>query len=487
MSTTDTSTNGSGHAASKAATDLLRTEPPTGSGRRGAARVRSGTPPGEGSDPPEGVAAIVQPLLRTMFPGGVPVRFVFWDGSAIGSDDAPGRVTLRSPRAVTRLLWAPGELGVARAFVSGDLDADGDLYQLLRVMHRALNRELGDGAISGSLGGFGAMVRTAARLGVFGRPPAPPPEESKVRGLKHSRDRDRQAVTHHYDVGNDFYQLVLGPTMTYSCARFTHEGATLEEAQTSKHELICRKLGLTEPAGRAGRMGGAARLLDVGCGWGSMAMHAAAEHGAHVVGITLSTSQAELARRRVAEAGLEGSVEIRIQDYRDLAGESFDGISSIGMFEHVGTKRAGEYFETLHHLLRPGGRLLNHAISSVGTSRLSRRSFVGRYVFPDGELIDAADVVRGMERAGFEVRDVESLREHYSATLHCWVSNLEEHWDEAVALVGVARARVWWLYMTASANGFDDGGISVHQVLGVVPGADGASHMSRTRDSWSGA
>jgi cyclopropane-fatty-acyl-phospholipid synthase len=215
-----------------------------------------------------------------------------------------------------------------------------------------------------------------------------------------------------------------------------------------------------------------------------MALHAATQHGASVVGVTLSPAQAELARRRVAEAGLADVIEIRIQDYRDLGGETFDAISSIGMFEHVGERRMAEYFTTLFRLLRPGGRLLNHAISSRGGSKLSGRSFVGRYVFPDGELMDVADVVRGMERAGFEVRDVESLREHYSATLHAWVTNLEKNWEDAVALAGKARARVWWLYMTASANGFDDGGVSIHQVLGLVPGAGGESGMPPTRNGW---
>jgi cyclopropane-fatty-acyl-phospholipid synthase len=437
---------------------------------------------------PQLAAAVVKPLFAKLFPRGLPVRFVFWDGSSVGPESGPGRVTLHSPRAVSRLLWAPGELGVARAFVSGDLDADGDAFEILRVLHAHLNRELGSGY---SL--VGQVVRTASRLGVLGGPPAPPAVESRVRGRRHSKRRDRQAVTHHYDVGNDFYRLVLGPTMTYSCARFSDETMTLEEAQTAKHELVSRKLGLPElaltarDAGFAGTAAGnraPARLLDIGCGWGSMAIHAAALHGAQVVGITLSSAQAELARRRVGEAGLDGAVEIRVQDYRDLAGETFDAISSIGMFEHVGARRMSAYFDTVVRLLRPGGRLLNHAISSVGGSKISRRSFVGRYVFPDGELIDVADVVRAMERAGFEVRDVESLREHYSRTLHAWVKNLEDHWEEAASLVGTARARVWWLYMTASANGFDDGGLSIHQVLGVVPGTGGESGMPRTRDGW---
>jgi cyclopropane-fatty-acyl-phospholipid synthase len=264
--------------------------------------------------------------------------------------------------------------------------------------------------------------------------------------------------------------------MTYSCARFTNPDLSLADAQAAKHELICRKLGLHERAG--------ARLLDVGCGWGSMAMHAARHHGATVVGVTISQQQAERARQRVAAAGLTDRVEIRLQDYRDVRGEQFDVISSVGMFEHVGAARMQEYVDTLRALLPAHGRLLNHAISSVGGSKLSPSSFTGRYVFPDGELIDVGDVVLAMERAGFEVRDVESLREHYARTLRAWVGNLEEHWDDAVALVGDARARVWRLYMAASAVGFADGGLGLHQVLGVVPAEDGSSGMPPTRRSW---
>jgi cyclopropane-fatty-acyl-phospholipid synthase len=283
-------------------------------------------------------------------------------------------------------------------------------------------------------------------------------------------------ISHHYDISNEFYRLILGPSMTYSCARFVEASTTLETAQQSKHDLVCRKLGLHEHRG--------ARLLDVGCGWGSLALHAARHYGANVVGITLSTAQADLARTSVKEAGLDDQIEIRVQDYRDLRDERFDAISSIGMFEHVGTERTAEYFATLSALLNDTGRLLNHAISSVGGSRMARNSFIGRYVFPDGELIDVGQVVLAMERAGFEIRDVESLREHYARTLQAWVKNLEDNWDAAVNEVGVQRARVWHLYMAASANSFEDGGISIHQVLGVKSAPDGRSGMPSTRNTW---
>jgi cyclopropane-fatty-acyl-phospholipid synthase len=225
-------------------------------------------------------------------------------------------------------------------------------------------------------------------------------------------------------------------------------------------------------------------LLDVGCGWGSMAIHAATNFAVSVVGITISEAQAALARERVAEAGVADRVEIRLQDYRDLRGEQFDAISSIGMSEHVGKENLDRYYELLREALRPQGRLLNHAISSVGGSRIGRGTFIGRYVFPDGELIDVGESVLAMERAGFEVRDVESLREHYAKTLKAWVANLEANWDEAVRLSGEARARVWRLYMAGSAVGFTDNGIAIHQVLGVVPTATGASGMPPTRESF---
>jgi cyclopropane-fatty-acyl-phospholipid synthase len=416
-----------------------------------------------------GVASVVAPVIEAMI-GDLAVELRFWDGTSTGPQDGPGAIIVRSPEALRRIFWAPGELGVGRAFVAGDIDVEGDVFALISALRPAgveLRRELS---------AVPAAIRAARQLGLVGRPPAPPAEEARPRGRRHSKDRDRQAIGHHYDVGNDFYRLVLGESMTYSCARFVEPGSTLEEAQAAKHELISRKLGLHERHG--------VRLLDVGCGWGSMAMHAARHHGAEVVGITISSQQVALARERVREAGLSDQVEIRLQDYRDLGGEQFDAISSIGMFEHVGSERMADYFSTLKSVLRPKGRLLNHAISSIGGSKLSPRSFVYRYVFPDGELIDVGDTALAMEAAGFEVRDVESLREHYGFTLRQWVANLQREWDRAVDLVGEGRARVWLLYMTASAIGFEDGGLSVHQVLGVPHDSDGDSAMPRTRRDW---
>jgi cyclopropane-fatty-acyl-phospholipid synthase len=405
----------------------------------------------------------------------VPVRFEFWDGSTIGppgASDVPAVVRINSVDAVRRILWAPGEIGLARAFVAGDIEIDGDIVPTLRALSKVTARDMARVGVRA----LPAALKGARQVGALHVPPPPPAEEARPRGRLHSPGRDAQAITHHYDVGNDFYELVLGPSMTYSCARFVDGATSLEEAQWAKHELICRKLGLAEKPG--------ARLLDVGCGWGSMALHAARHYDAAVVAVTLSAAQADYARRRVADAGLADRIEVRLQDYRHLRHERFDAVSSVGMFEHVGASQMARYFETLHDLLSAGGRLLNHAISSPGGSRITGRSFMGRYVFPDGELQDVGEVQLAMERAGFEIRDVESLREHYARTLQAWIANLEAHWDAAVSIVGAPRARVWRLYMAGSAVGFEDGGIAIHQVLGVVPGPGGASGMPTSRNGW---
>jgi cyclopropane-fatty-acyl-phospholipid synthase len=352
----------------------------------------------------------------------------------------------------------------------GDIDLEGDTFTILKTLSRATLRR------QPALRDFWRGVVAAIRLGVIGAPPKVPDEETRLSGWRHSKARDAAAISHHYDVDSEFYRLVLGPAMTYSCARFTSSDLSLVDAQRAKHDLVCRKLGLHERAG--------ARLLDVGCGWGSMAIHAASTYDANVAAITLSPAQETEARRRVAEAGMDRAVEVRLEDYRDLRGETYDAISSIGMFEHVGSKHMDEYFSTLYSLLGPGGRLLNHAISTPGGSKIEGARFMNRYVFPDSELIDVGDVVLAMERAGFEVRDVESLREHYAETLRAWVANLEDSWEQAVERVGEPRARVWRLYMVASANAFEAGRLAIHQVLGVRADGEGKSAMPRTRADW---
>jgi cyclopropane-fatty-acyl-phospholipid synthase len=421
------------------------------------------------------VADQLRGMLDALFEGGPPVPIEYWDGSATEAD-GPGRLIVRSPDALRRIIWSPDELGIARAFVAGDIDLIGPVAPLLRALQDALPTDARIAAAA--LPKVFAGVRT---VGALGAPLSPPPEEYLPRGVRHSLRRDKSTISHHYDVGNDFYELVLGPALTYSCARFTRPDVSLEDAQTAKHDLVCRKLGLHDPTNVAGeRM----RLLDIGCGWGSMAMHAAQAYGADVVGVTISDEQAALARQRVASAGLDDRVEIRVQDYREVLDGPFDAISSIGMAEHVGKKNMVDYLRRLHDLVRPGGRVMNHAIASIGGSRMGGRHFMHRYVFPDGELLDLGDTVLAMEAAGFEVRDVENLREHYATTLRHWVANLEQRWDDAVALVGEGRCRVWQLYMSASINGFDDAGVQLYQTLGVRNHGSGRSDMPATRIEW---
>ncbi len=409
------------------------------------------------------------------------VGFEDWRGRTWGPPGAPVTVRFNSPDAIKYFVRAPGELGFGRAYVSGAMDIDGDIWSLLN-----LQRDLGGIRFTP------AQVRRLAKtLGgdALRNPPAPPPEEIHPgpRFLAHTRWRDRWSISHHYDVSNEFYRMVLGPSLTYSCAVFEHQSDSLEQAQANKYELICRKLGL-QPG---------MRLLDVGCGWGGMALHAAHHHGVEVVGITISRNQAEKAAQRVADAGLEPRIEIRLQDYRDLDDGPYDAISSIGMVEHVGRANLTNYFEILRGLLAPGGRLLNHQIGRtpmppVGIVKkeqvaVARNGFIHRYVFPDGELHEIGDVVSSMQRTGFEARHMESLREHYAMTLRRWVENLEANWDDAVAQVGEGRARVWRLYMAATSVNFRIGQSQVHQVLAVdVPntGADMGRSNLPLRPRW---
>ncbi|MFE9612626.1 class I SAM-dependent methyltransferase [Streptomyces sp. NPDC006012] len=408
----------------------------------------------------------------------LPVRIRAWDGSQAGPPDAPVLV-VRNRRALRRLLFKPGELGLARAWVSGDLTVEGDLYSALALMS-PLVWERGEDSrpLGRRLREPGVLAAAAELLKMAGPPipPAPPREEVRRHRHLHTRRSDKQAISHHYDVGNDFYEIVLGPSMVYSCA-YWEEAGTLESAQRDKLELVCRKLGLT-----AGQ-----RLLDVGCGWGSMAIHAAREHGVHVVGVTLSQEQAAFARKRVAEQGLTDRVEIRVQDYRDVVDGPYDAISSIGMAEHVGAERYLEYATDLYALLKPGGRLLNHQIArrpQGDESAYRVDEFIDSYVFPDGELAPVGSTVTQLERAGFEVRDVESIREHYALTLRRWVARLEADWNRAVRLAGPGRARVWRLYMAASALAFETNRIGVNQVLAVRSPESGKSGLPLRTRTW---
>ncbi|MFF8233769.1 class I SAM-dependent methyltransferase [Streptomyces caelestis] len=422
----------------------------------------------------------LQGLFAQVLGAPPPVRIRAWDGSQAGPPGAPALV-VRNRRALRRLLWKPGELGLARAWVAGDLDIDGDLYTTLDLLAghiwergedaRTLAQALRDPE-------FRAAVRGLVKLAGSPLPPAPPREEARrPRRNLHTKRTDRRAISHHYDVGNDFYEIVLGPSMVYSCAYWPSPGSTLEQAQHDKLELVCRKLGL-----RPGQ-----RLLDVGCGWGSMAVHAAREHGVSVVGVTLSQEQAAYARKRVADEGLTDKVEIRVQDYRDVRDGPYDAISSIGMAEHVGAERYLDYATDLHGLLGPGGRLLNHQIArrpQRDETAYDVDAFIDSYVFPDGELQPIGVTVAQLERAGFEVRDVESIREHYALTLRHWVARLEADWQRAVQLTSPGRARVWRLYMAASALAFERNRIGVNQVLAVRTPESGESGMPLRARTW---
>jgi cyclopropane-fatty-acyl-phospholipid synthase len=415
------------------------------------------------------VAAIAQPALDERA-ATLPLAVRWWDGSETRNGDPDATIVVRSPHALRRLLYQPNELGLSRAFVAGEVDVDGDIFSLLDPPDDASGpRRQADARAAV------ALWRAALRLKAVGWPIAPPPEEARLSGRLHSRRRDAQAISHHYDVGNGFYRLVLGDTLTYSCGYWPRTEMTLDEAQEAKHELVCRKLGL-----RPG-----SRLLDVGCGWGGLVIHAARAFGVNALGVTLSHEQERLARERVAAAGVADRVEIRRQDYRELRDVSFDAISSVGMFEHVGAAQTREYFGRLCALLAPGGRLLNHAISrpsGTGATAIRRNSFMARYVFPDGELLEVGAAVSAMQNAGMEARDVESLREHYARTLRAWVANLERHREDAEALVGAPRVRIWRLYMAAAAIAFEHNRLSIHQVLAVRPDGNGTSRMPPTRD-----
>ncbi|MDX2544349.1 class I SAM-dependent methyltransferase [Streptomyces sp. WI04-05B] len=428
-----------------------------------------------------GAASRLQSFAEQLLGVPLPMRIRAWDGSQAGPPGAP-TLLVRNRRALRRLLWKPGELGLARAWVAGDLGIEGDFYAALDLLSglvwergedaRTLGETLRDPEAR-------AAARGLVKMAGLPLPPAPPREEvTRRRRHLHTKRTDKRAVSHHYDVGNDFYGLVLGPSMVYSCAYWEAPGSgTLEDAQRDKLELVCRKLALTPGQ----------RLLDVGCGWGSLAVHAAREHGVQVVGVTLSQEQAAYARKRVADEGLTDRVEIRVQDYRDVTDGPFDAVSSVGMAEHVGSEQYLTYARDLYGLLKPGGRLLNHQIArrpQTDEGAYSLDGFIDAYVFPDGELAPVGTTVTQLERAGFEVRDVESIREHYALTLRRWVANLEADWERALRLTGPGRARVWRLYMAACALAFEHNRLGVNQVLAVRAAESGASGMPLRARTW---
>jgi cyclopropane-fatty-acyl-phospholipid synthase len=404
-------------------------------------------------------------IIERVLGRAAPLEFTAYDGSRAGDRGAPVRIDLRSPIAMSYLASAPGELGLARAYVSGSLDIHGDMHTALASMAPSTVERIPPKV-------FASM---ALRLGAsrLWWPVSRPKAEARVRGRRHSKSRDQDAISYHYDVSNRFYEWVLGPSMAYTCAVYPTDESTLEEAQWTKHDLVARKLGLQEGM----------RLLDVGCGWGGMVMHAARHYGVRALGVTLSRKQAEWAQKKIAETGLSDLAEVRHLDYRDVAESGFDAVSSIGLTEHIGAAALPSYVRSLHDKLRPGGRLLNHCITRPDNLRPSRvTGFFNRYVFPDGELLGPGHILSAIHDNGFEVRHEENLREHYAKTLTAWCANLDHHWDEAVEEVGEERARVWRLYMAGSRLGFETNNIQLHQVLAVK--LDGVKSHMPLRPEW---
>ncbi|MBE9373352.1 class I SAM-dependent methyltransferase [Saccharopolyspora sp. HNM0983] len=380
----------------------------------------------------------------------IPVEIRAFDGSRTGPQGCPSRIEIKSPLALAHLASSPGELGLARAYVSGAIDVHGDMYAALS----------GFGSVT--LHGISPQLRRELAVKLLGQrlwwPVRVPDVEHRPHGWRHSKDRDSEVISHHYDVSNRFYEWVLGPSMAYTCAVYPEQDASLERAQEAKHDLVARKLGLTSGM----------RLLDIGCGWGGMVMHAAEQYGVRALGVTLSRRQAQWAQKTIAERGLADLAEVRHLDYRDVAETEFDAIASIGLTEHIGQSQLPAYFSALHDKLRPGGRLLNHCITRPDGSHGNRAGkFISRYVFPDGELEPVGELVSVMNDHGFEVRHEENLREHYALTLRDWCRNLDANWSRAVREVGPQRARVWRLYMAACRLGFERDMVQLHQVLGV--------------------
>ncbi len=403
-------------------------------------------------------------------------RFSAYDGSHTGPEDAPFGLHVRSPRGVAYLATAPGSLGMARAYVAGDLEVvgvhPGDPYLLLRELSSLIWRR--PDAVT--------AARVARALG-FTRllPPTPPPQEAlpdwrrTLEGLRHSRKRDAEAIHHHYDVSNRFYEMLLGPSMAYTCACYPSADAGLDEAQYTKYDLVARKLGL-QPG---------MRLLDVGCGWGGMVRHAAKQYGVSAVGVTLSREQAGWAQEAIKREGLDHLAEVRHGDYRDVTETGFDAVSSIGLTEHIGVGNYASYFRFLHDRLRDGGRILNHCITRPENTHTPRvkNGFIDRYVFPDGELTGSGRIITEAQNAGLEVRHEENLREHYAKTCGAWCANLVENWDACVAEVGLGTTKVWGLYLAGSRLGFERREIELHQVLAVKPHPGGEADFP-LRPDW---
>ena len=413
---------------------------------------------------------ILRELLSTYPTREFAVRL--WDGTTWPEQGKTPRfvLVLNHPGALRRMFLPPSEVRLGEAYVYGDFDVEGDLVAAFRLADHFQQLSLGTGGGLHLAWQLLSLPRTGADK--VGRQAAGPT------GALHSRTRDRQAISYHYDVSSEFYALWLDKRMVYSCAYFTDADGDLDTAQRQKLDYICKKLRL-KPGDR---------LLDIGCGWGGLVIHAAREYGVEAAGITLSQPQVDLARARIREAGVEDRCRVELMDYREVPERpKFDKLVSVGMFEHVGEANLQLYFRKAMRLVRPAGLFLNHAIACPGTEpRPARRrdTFSNRYVFPDGELTPISRSLRAAEAAGFEVRDVESLREHYALTLRHWVRRLEARHDEALQHVDEVTYRVWRLFMSGSVDGFETGRHNVYQSLLVRSGPGGRSDLPLTRADW---
>ncbi|MDQ6897503.1 MAG: cyclopropane-fatty-acyl-phospholipid synthase family protein [Actinomycetota bacterium] len=438
-------------------------------------RTTSPTAPAAGSAS-AGIAPRLAAVLAPVVGGELPVRLTAWDGSVAGPADAPS-VVVRTPDAIRRILWHPGELGAAQAYVTGEIEVEGDLNAALTHVWR-VSAHRGLKGIRPTPALLATLLRTARDVGALGTPPPPPDSQAVLRGRLHSARRDRDAIHHHYDLSNEFYALILDPHMAYSCGywRSTAPGYTVEDAQRDKLDLVCRKVGLGERP---------MRFLDVGCGWGSLSLYAAERFGAQVTGVTIAAEQKRFIDARIKERGLEGRVEIRLQDYREITGGPFDAVASLEMGEHVGQKNYDTYVKALRDNVVPGGRVLIQQMSRRGRFP-GGGPFIEAFIAPDMHMRPVGETVELIEDGGLEVRDVHALREHYVRTVDAWYDTFASNWDTAVDLVGEEVARVWRLYLVGGSMAFRDGRMGVDQILSVRPDADGGSSFPVVRlPEWS--
>jgi cyclopropane-fatty-acyl-phospholipid synthase len=400
------------------------------------------------------VATLLTPVAEQFFGGELPVRLRAWDGSEAGPANGPTLV-LRSRQALRRLLWHPGELGLAQAYVTGELDVEGDITDGLRaVWQAARDRDLPGARLAAA--GWLAAAAAAVRLGIPGPRPPAPAAQARVTGRLHSKSRDQAVISHHYDVPPAFYELILDPQMAYSCAMWLSDdpGYTLADAQRDKLDVVCQKLEL----------GPGRRLLDVGCGWGSLSIHAAQSYGTQVTAVTLAAEQAAYVRGRAARLGLADRVTVVSQDYRDITGGGYDAAASIEMGEHVGDREYPAFCVLLRDRLAPGGRLLIQQMSR-GARAPGGGAFIEAYIAPDMHMRPLGQTISLIEAAGLEVRGVQVMREDYTRTIRAWLASLERHWPEVRAMIGDESGRVWRLYLAGGALAFEEGRMGVDQIL----------------------